>query len=84
MLPKLRLKSFSGDKLEWQTFWEGFSSAIDDTPELSDIETMNYLSGQLRGEAARAIAGLPLTNGNYRKAVELLRERYGTTEKRKR
>ena len=41
---------------------------------------MNYLNGMLKGEAARAVAGLPLTNDNYKKAIELLKERFGKTQ----
>ena len=38
---------------------------------------MNYLNGMLTGEAARALSGLPLTEeNNYRKATELLKERF--------
>ena len=76
-LPKINIKSFEGDPLEWLTFWDSFSAAIDKNLELSDVEKMNYLNGMLKGEAARAISGLPLTEENYRKATELLKERSG-------
>ena len=76
-LPKINIKSFEGDPLEWLTFWDSFSAAIDKNLELSDVEKMNYLNGMLKGEAARTISGLPLTQENYRKATELLKERFG-------
>ena len=38
---------------------------------------MNYLSGLLKGEAARFIYGLPLSESNYQRAVNLLKERFG-------
>ena len=38
---------------------------------------MNYLNGMLKGEAACAFSGLPLTEENYKKAIELLQERFG-------
>ena len=76
-LPKINIKSFGGDPLEWLTFWDSFSAAIDKNLELSDVEKMNYLNGMLTGEAARALSGLPLTEENYRKATELLKERFG-------
>ena len=41
---------------------------------------MDYLNGMLKGEAARAISGLPLTEENYRKATELLKDRFGKTQ----
>ena len=68
-LPKINIKSFGGDPLEWLTFWDSFSAAIDKNLELSDVEKMNYLNGMLKGDAARAISGLPLTEENYRKAT---------------
>ena len=76
-LPKINIKSFGGDPLQWLTFWDSFSAAIDKNHGLSDIEKMNYLNGMLKGEAARAISGLPLTEENYKKAIELLKERFG-------
>ena len=75
--PKINIKSFGGDPLQWLTFWDSFSAAIDKNHGLSDIEKMNYLNGMLKGEAARAISGLPLTEENYKKAIELLKERFG-------
>ena len=78
-LPKINIKSFGGDPLEWLTFWDSFSAAIDKNLELSDVEKMDYLNGMLKGEAARAISGLPLTEENYRKATELLKDRFGKT-----
>ena len=75
-LPKINIKSFEGDPLEWLTFWDSFSAAIDKNLELSDVEKMNDLNGMLKGEAART-SGLPLTQENYRKATELLKQRFG-------
>lgn len=76
-LPKLSIQPFDGNQLQWLTFWDSFSSAIDERAGLSNIEKMNYLQSMLKGEAARAIAGLPLTNENYAKAIEILKERFG-------
>ena len=67
-LPKIDIKSFGGDPLQWLTFWDSFSAAIDKNHGLSDIEKMNNLNGMLKGEVARAISGLPLTEENYKKS----------------
>ena len=40
---------------------------------------MNYLRGYLSG-AAKAIAGLPLCNANFDKAVELLKQWFGRSQ----
>jgi len=80
-LPKLTLPKFSGDPLTWQTFWNSFYVAIHGNPNLSGIQKFNYLKPQLHGDAARTIAGLPLTDSNYQHAITLLQDRYGQHHK---
>ena len=80
-LPKLNLPSFSGDPLCWQTFWDSFSAAVDSSPALSGVQKFNYLRTLLQGEAARAVAGFPLTDANYSHSVEILKDRFGQTQK---
>ena len=65
----MTIKTFHGDPLEWQTFWDSFSATIHANDELSNIQKMSYLNGILKDEAARAIAGLPMTSNNYIKAT---------------
>ena len=64
-LPKLELPTFSGDPLNWQSFWDSFEAAVNSNPTLSPIHKFNYLKAQLQGDAARAISDLPLTELNY-------------------
>ena len=80
-LPKLTLPTFSGDPLTWLTFWDSFSAAVDSNPTLNPVQKFNYLKAQLQGEAARAIAGLPLTALNYTHSISLLKERFGQPQK---
>ncbi|XP_065886666.1 uncharacterized protein [Dysidea avara] len=80
-LPKLTLPTFSGDPLSWQTFWDSFNAAVHTNPALGGIQKFNYLKAQLQGDAARAIAGLPLTELNYQHSVALLEERFGQPHK---
>ena len=80
-LPKLILPVFSGDPLNWQTFWDSFNTAVHINPTLGCIQKFNYLKAQLQGDAARAIAGLPLTERNYQHSIELLKERFGQPHK---
>ena len=79
-LPTINIKSFNGDPLQWLTFWDSFNATIHMNNELSAIEKMTYLTGMLQGEAARTIAGLPLTTDNYARAIELLKERFGNSQ----
>ena len=48
-LPKIKIKSFGGDPLEWLTFWDSFSAAIDKNLELSDV-------GKMEKEKQRALS----------------------------
>ena len=51
-LPKLTLPSFSGNPLDWLTFWDSFQAAIRLNPNLSGIQKFNYLKSQLQGDPA--------------------------------
>jgi len=75
-LPKLTLPSFNGEILEWLEFHELFSVTID-KQKIANVEKLQYLKGCLKGEAARLILGLSLTNDNYATAMDLLQSRYG-------
>ena len=48
---------------------------------LSGIQKFTYLKAQLEGDAAREIAGLPLTDGNYVHSIALLEDRYAQPHK---
>ena len=76
-LPKLNLPYFSGDPLMWQTFWDSFSAAVHSNSSLTGIQKFNYLRTQLQGDAAKVVAGFPLTDINYEQSVTLLKERFG-------
>ena len=69
-LPKLTLQTFS---------W--FNAAVNANLTLSQVQKFSYLNAQLQGEAARAIAGLPLTELNYTHSISLLKERFGQPQK---
>ena len=75
-LPKLDIKPFSGDALEYPTFQQQFEASIG-RGDLADVAKFSYLKGLLRGEALRSIQGLSLTQENYNSAWELLEKRFG-------
>lgn len=70
-LPKLTLPTFSGNILDWPTFWDSFESSFHLNSGLPDIQMFSYLKSLTQNAAARTIVGFPLTNANYAKAVEL-------------
>ena len=79
-LPKLELKKFHGNPIEWYPFWDSFESAVHKNPNLSGVDKFNYLKSLLVGVAQTVVAGLALTNANYEKAVELLQKRFGNRQ----
>ena len=54
-LPKISLKSFSGDVLCFQEFWESFNSAVHSNQTLDTISKFNYLRGLLEGQDPRPV-----------------------------
>jgi len=80
-LPKLSLPSFHGNIVEWQTFWDSFECSVHQNQALSDVQKFAYLRALVHGAASSCIAGFQLTNVNYMKAIELLKQRFGQPEK---
>ena len=80
-LPKLELKRFGGNTLEWHQFWDVFDSLIHSSLELSDVDKFSYLRNILYGPAATVISGLSLTEVNYEAAVLSLKERYDNPQR---
>ena len=42
-LPKITLKSLSGNPLEWLSFWDSLQASVDKTSNISSLDKMNYL-----------------------------------------
>ena len=79
-LPKIIIKKFDGDPVQWQQFVDTFDATITKNDALSEIEKFTYLRGYLAGEAEKCIEGIPLTSENFGRALNLLRERYGNPQ----
>ncbi|KAG1656183.1 hypothetical protein GQR58_024091 [Nymphon striatum] len=75
-LPKLSIKPFNGDILQFQSFLDQFNAAISSS-NLNNIEKFTYLKSLVEGPAANCIAGLPLTANNFEIAFDLLKNRFG-------
>ena len=80
-LQPLRLKEFSGCLQDWQRFWDGFCSAVYENEDVATINKFQYLLGLLKGDAALAIAGLPVKAVNYYEAIAILTNRFGQRQK---
>ena len=63
------------------TFKDSFEAPADRWTNLSDAEKYNYLLSYLQKNALHTISGMPATNANYKKALDLLRYRFGNPQK---
>ena len=79
-LPKIKIKIFDGEAMEWKSFLESFNATVHERTDIGDIEKFTYLRGFLSGSALQAIDGMPLTNENYHDAKDLLEKRYGNPQ----
>ena len=80
-LPKLSLPKFSGSVLQWKGFWDSFKAAVHNKPSVSPINKFNYLKANLEGQALMVVSGLELSNENYEVAVQMLKTRFGDTNR---
>jgi len=60
-LPKLELKKFYGNPVEWVPFWDSFNSAVHQNSSISNVNKLNYLKSLIQGQAANTISGFSLT-----------------------
>lgn len=77
-LPKIEIKKFNGEVLEWLSFWSQFEKIHSDK-ELHNSDKFQYLS-QAMVEGTRAkelVNSYPQTSDNYPKVIEALVDRFG-------
>ena len=82
-LPKLELKTFDGDIINWKRFRDQFDVSVHSDNLISKIEIylkFSYLKTFLNESASSCISGLTLATGNYDEAVKILEERFGKTQ----
>ncbi|GFX42828.1 DUF1758 domain-containing protein [Trichonephila clavipes] len=75
-LPTLSLPTFSGVIDEWLTFSDLFQAAVTNNQNLTGAKKLQYLKGVLKGDAQNIVQSLPITDGNFQIAWDLLKERY--------
>ena len=75
-LSMLELQKFNGKVAEWQEFWDAFSSAVHENPELAKVDKLKYLKGLLEESARSVLTGIPTTDSSYEIAVDLLQKRF--------
>ncbi|XP_052855137.1 uncharacterized protein LOC128263900 [Drosophila gunungcola] len=75
-LPKIHIKSFTGDYKEWPAFKNIFESTIHSKQHLTAIQKFHYLKTYITGEATDLIRHMPITDAAYESAWNCLIERY--------
>ncbi|UYV84801.1 hypothetical protein LAZ67_X003569 [Cordylochernes scorpioides] len=77
-LPKIEIRKFDGELINWLPFWAQFEKIHEDT-ELHDADKFHYLvqSMQSNTRARELIESYSQTAENYAKAVQALKQRYG-------
>ena len=78
-LPKLEIPKFCGDAKKWPEFWDSYQAAIEKS-NLLEVEKFNYLKTLVICGAANSIFGLNLTNNNYGKAINILKDQFGNKQ----
>ena len=75
-LPPVALPEFDGSYDKWTTFFDTFSSLVNNNKNLSNVEKYYYLQASLKEEAKNVIDSLAINDENYIVAWDLLTERY--------
>ena len=79
-LPTLSLPTFSGDYTEWNSFWDLFKAGVHQKTEISEVEKLIYLRGQLEGSALQLVSGFGTEGQYYNEVITLLEKTYGKTD----
>ncbi|UYV65396.1 hypothetical protein LAZ67_3004231 [Cordylochernes scorpioides] len=77
-LPKVELPKFKGNLEDWLSWWGQFSK-INDDETLGDVDKFHYLlQAVVEGSRAqRLVCSYPITEDNYPKVIQALRDRFG-------
>ena len=79
-LPTMTIEKFSGSLIEWTKFKETFEAAVGSREDLKGAQKFYYLSSYLDGPAKKVIAGFQQSAENYKKAWDVLDDRYGNPQ----
>ena len=74
-LPKLNLPGFSGNFMEWTSFFDLVKGAVINS-SLQGCQKLQYLKASLKGDAAKLLASIPVTDHNFDIAMNTLINRY--------
>ena len=75
-LPKLDLPSFSGNCLDWISFFNRFNGAVIDNGQLTNSLRLQYLKSAVKLEASKMLTSITVTDDNFDSAMEISHNRY--------
>ncbi|XP_058449300.1 uncharacterized protein LOC131429265 [Malaya genurostris] len=75
-LPRMNIPTFSGNILDWPSFYDLFDSAVHKNQSLQNSQKLYFLKTNLSGEAGSLISHLRIEDANYAPALAKLKERY--------
>ncbi|XP_076659886.1 uncharacterized protein LOC143363168 [Halictus rubicundus] len=75
-LPRLDLPKFSGEYTDWISFRDLFTAMVISNPSIPNVEKLQYLKMCLSGEASQLIAGVAVTDDNFKPAWKVVTDRY--------
>ena len=79
-LPTIKIPTFSGDILEWSTFWAAFRSSVDSRTELKNTQKLQYLRQAIKDPDLQPLLHSPLeTEDMYINVITELKERFNKT-----
>ena len=76
-LPDATLQKFHGEEESFPSFIDQFNALVHSNPQLTDVEKFGYLKGAAKVDV---IQHYPLTENNYKAALQKLKEEYGDEE----
>ena len=79
-LPTIQVPKFTGDILDWSSFWASFKSTIEDRKELSNTQRLHYLRQAITDPDLQLLLHSPSeTPDFYLEVVAELKERFAKT-----
>lgn len=75
-LPKISLPQFDGKFEDWQSFYDSFNAMVIENSRLRSVEKFNYLKASIKGDAAKVISSISITENSFETAWNLLLERF--------
>ncbi|XP_076623176.1 uncharacterized protein LOC143342806 [Colletes latitarsis] len=81
ILPKIHIKPFDGNFIDWQGFFDTFRSLVHENDSIPIVHKFHLLKSYLTGNASSAINSLIASEENYFVAWELIQKRFNNPRK---